>query len=180
MLQDDAVLEQLKCEKTKETAFSIIYKEYYRDYAYLAYQILKDVQVAEDIAQTLFVRFWQRKDYSGIQTMSDLRGFLYRSCQNLCFNYLKSKNVHQKSVDAYQKINNRTETYFLESFQIAASINAALKRMSVQRLAAFRLIYFENQNYQDAAQRMGVSINTLKVHLKKAVKELRNALQHLR
>jgi RNA polymerase sigma-70 factor (ECF subfamily) len=54
-----------------------------------------------------------------------------------------------------------------------ANIRSLLKELPVQRLEAFNLVYIENKKYQQAAGEMGISINSIKTHLKLAVKTLR-------
>ena len=54
-----------------------------------------------------------------------------------------------------------------------ANIRSLLSELPLQRLEAFNLVYIENKKYQQAADEMGISINSIKTHLKLAVKTLR-------
>jgi DNA-directed RNA polymerase specialized sigma24 family protein len=52
-----------------------------------------------------------------------------------------------------------------------------LADLSMQRMQAFTLVHYENKKYKDAALEMGISINSLKTHLKLAIKTLKAGLK---
>jgi RNA polymerase sigma-70 factor (ECF subfamily) len=54
---------------------------------------------------------------------------------------------------------------------------AALNELPAQRFKAFNLVHMEDKKYHEAAKEMGISVNSLKSHLKLAVKFLRMRLQ---
>ena len=56
------------------------------------------------------------------------------------------------------------------------TINLALNELPAQRQKAFKLVYMENKKYQDAANEMRLSVNSIKTHLKLAVKMLQEKL----
>jgi RNA polymerase sigma-70 factor (ECF subfamily) len=49
--------------------------------------------------------------------------------------------------------------------------------MKGQKLTAVKMVYLEGKKYKDAANEMGISVNSLKTHLKSALKMLRLGLK---
>lgn len=54
---------------------------------------------------------------------------------------------------------------------------AVLSELPTKRFRAFQLVHLEDKKYSEAAHEMGISINSLKSHLKLAVKFLKMRIQ---
>ena len=72
-------------------AFQLLFREYFQDIAYYAGKILKDMDVAEDIAQDIFVRLWEKNNH--FENYLALKSYLYLSARNSCLNYIKQHNI---------------------------------------------------------------------------------------
>ena len=72
-------------------AFQLLFREYFQDIAYYAGKILKDMDVAEDIAQDIFVRLWEKNNH--FENYLALKSYLYLSARNSCLNYIKHHNI---------------------------------------------------------------------------------------
>ena len=72
-------------------AFQLLFREYFQDIAYYAGKILKDMDVAEDIAQDIFVRLWEKNNH--FENYLALKSYLYLSARNSCINYIKHHNI---------------------------------------------------------------------------------------
>ena len=55
-------------------------------------------------------------------------------------------------------------------------LDLIFNQLPVQRRKAFKLVYLEDKKYKEAAEEMGVSVNSIKTHLKLAVKALQQKL----
>ena len=47
-----------------------------------------------------------------------------------------------------------------------------LGELSTQRLEVFSLVYLEDKKYKEAAEEMGITVNSVKTHLRLALKTL--------
>ena len=72
-------------------AFQLLFREYFQDIAYYAGKISKDMDVAEDIAQDIFVRLWEKNNH--FENYLALKSYLYLSARNSCLNYIKHHNI---------------------------------------------------------------------------------------
>ncbi|MFR7877591.1 MAG: sigma-70 family RNA polymerase sigma factor, partial [Butyricimonas paravirosa] len=72
-------------------AFKQLFREYFQDIAYYSSKILKDTDVAEDVAQDVFIRLWEKENH--FENYLALKSYLYLSARNSCLNYIKHHNI---------------------------------------------------------------------------------------
>ncbi|MCE6992456.1 sigma-70 family RNA polymerase sigma factor [Dyadobacter sp. CY323] len=155
-------------------AFDRLFLKYYKLLCANAYSLLRDEQEAKDIVQLFFVEMWERKLFMGLE--GDIKGYLYRSVQNRCLNQQRKQLMDQKRQEMFIQT--------LESFEMEdqwmehepVNLQDALLAMPGQRREALQLVYLQNKKYRDAADVMGISINSLKTHLKIGLRVLREKL----
>lgn len=160
-------------------AYEVLFKKYYKLLCLQAILILEDKAAAEDLVQELFVEVWDKKVYR--QISQSLKAYLYRSVRNRCFNEIKKNKTVTRRLEDYREYRQkRIEPARLEQRELTANIHNVLQELPSQRLRAFTLVYMENKKYQEAADEMGVSINSVKTHLKLALQVLRERLEVFR
>jgi RNA polymerase sigma-70 factor (ECF subfamily) len=160
-------------------AYEVLFKKYYKLLCLQAILILEDEAAAEDLVQELFVEVWDKKVYR--QISQSLKAYLYRSVRNRCFNEIKKNKAVTRRLEDYREYRQkRIEPARLEQRELTANIHNVLQELPSQRLRAFTLVYMENKKYQEAADEMGVSINSVKTHLKLALQVLRERLEVFR
>lgn len=80
-----------KLNARNHEAFQLLFKEHFQDIAYYAGKILKDPDIAEDIAQDVFIRLWEKENH--FENYLALKSYLYLSARNNCLNYIKHHNI---------------------------------------------------------------------------------------
>jgi RNA polymerase sigma factor (sigma-70 family) len=172
ILDDNQIVEQLK--QGNQEAFKLLFKKYYKLLNVSAFYILRDEMEAEDTVQNLFLDFWERQLYKNIN--SSLNAYLKTAIRNMCLKRVEKGTQIQKKLVDYQY----TLTEIEEAEQAPAQeiyTEKVLANLSIQRLQAFTLVHYQNKKYKEAAFEMGISINSLKTHLKLAVKTLKEGLK---
>ncbi|SDD36882.1 RNA polymerase sigma-70 factor, ECF subfamily [Mucilaginibacter pineti] len=175
ILNDVQIIEQLKMGN--QEAFEMLFKKYYKLLNVSAFYILQDEMEAEDTVQGFFVDFWDRQLYKNVN--SSLKAYLSIAIRNRCLKRIEKETLVQKKLVDYQ--------YTLTGPQVEEDVAVAhfypdkiLAELSMQRMQAITLVHYQNKKYKDAAFEMGISINSLKTHLKLAVKILREGLKNVR
>ncbi|WP_017258850.1 RNA polymerase sigma factor [Pedobacter arcticus] len=168
---DSELLKQLKSGNSK--AYDQIFLKYYKVLCVNAYFFLKDYQASKDLVQIFFLEIWEKKLYLNLE--GEIKGYLYRSVQNRCLNSLRKEESEQrKRIGFYEIYSNEDHT--LDNNITESLYNRlanALQQLPKQRQVALQMVYFEKKKYQEAANVMGISINSLKTHLKIGIKNLR-------
>ena len=72
-------------------AFKQLFREFFQDIAYYSSKILKDADIAEDIAQEVFIRLWEKGNH--FENYLALKSYLYLSARNCSLNYIKHHNI---------------------------------------------------------------------------------------
>lgn len=175
MLSEEVLLSELKRER--EQAYRNLFYTYFADLVLYAHSILKDRATAEDIVQELFITFWQEQKYRRIDT--GLQGYLYRSVRNVCLNYLrdeKLKNNHllEMMVNAANEI--RFSFDDMEVEQEREEVYRAYHQLPIQCKQIFTLCCLQGLKYQETADQLGISINTVRTQMGRAFKFLRDSL----
>lgn len=166
------ILEQLKTGSSK--SYELFFKVYYQDLFLWAHSIVKDADAAEDVVQEFFMDFWLKKRYQHIQT--NLQSYIYRSVKNSCLNYLKreSKLIHDIEHLDLEASTPKLDQETLENNQ---EIYSAINLLPEKCRAVFMLCCVHGHTYNEAAEDLGISMNTVRTHMVRAFKFLREKLK---
>jgi RNA polymerase sigma factor (sigma-70 family) len=170
---DSDLLEELKDGNQK--AFDLLFLKYYKLLLANAYSMVLDENEAKDIVQCFFMDIWDKKIYLDLH--DDVRGYFCRSIHNRCINSLqKAAAIKKKQTEIFAAADEGygEEPYYSEQLHIDLAV--AMSDMPVQKKEALRLVYMQDKRYLEAAQDMGISVNSLKTHLKSGLKILRKKL----
>ncbi|MNK99173.1 RNA polymerase sigma factor SigM [compost metagenome] len=138
---------------------------------------MRDEQEAKDLVQAFFLEIWEKNIYMRLN--GDIKGYLFRSVQNKCLNYIRQQETQskrQEKLTDYLFNNNDTQQENGNTDRIYTKLDGALNDLSKQRKEALKLVYLQDKKYKEAADIMGISINSLKTHLKTGLKSLRETL----
>lgn len=173
MVEPQTILENLK--SGRKEAFQLLFYTYYSNLVAYSVSIVEDIQTAEDLVQDFFVSFWQKKAY---ESVTSLESYLFFSIRNASLNAIRERNRHSRQLGLL------TSDPLLELFHTDAHIRAeeefdftkiyrAIEKLPPVRKRIFKMCYFKNNKYQEVADKMNISVNTVKVQMGRAIKFLR-------
>ncbi|GHV10910.1 DNA-directed RNA polymerase sigma-70 factor [Bacteroidia bacterium] len=158
-------------------AFEAIYRKYHRMLYSIAFRYLSSAEGAEDATADVFVHFWEIRREVVIET--SLRNFLYTLMKNHILNQLRgSKPVFltMESAEIYQKEEEETLEELLEKKEMRNRLYKAINSLPEQKRKICLLKMEENLKNEEIAQRMNISLNTVKTHYLIALRMLRMVL----
>ena len=174
--QDIALVNRLKGGDL--SAFDELYLKYYTLLCTSAFFFLKNGAEAKDLVQSLFLDIWDRQLY--LHFHDDIKGYLFLATKNRCLNYLKREKVqgrHRKGYAALQEEGVPADQAYGEgATDYHQRLQSLLEQMPEQKKTAIQMVYIHGKRYQDAADAMRISINSLKTHLKTGLKVLRGEI----
>ena len=143
--------------------------------------ITNDKDLAEDVVQSAFIRVWvQRESWTPSGSVS---AFLYRITRNLALNANRDRSAE---MGRREKVGNEVtsrsypprpdEELALQRLQV--EVRAAIESLPPRRREAFELSRFHGLSYQDIAETMEISPQTVANQLQAALAELRVVLAH--
>ena len=172
-------INKLLLEKLKggdEQAFNELYNAYREPALRFCNSILKDTEESENIIQEVFIKIWNRKQ--GINTELNFTSYLFTIIKNRVFDHLKEvkkndflKEKFWEKVLEYKAVDNEVKE---ERF---AKIKEAVEGLSEKRKRIIKLNYEEGKSYEEIANQLNISKNTVKNQLVKAKQVIRKQLK---
>lgn len=158
--------------------FETIYKKHYSLLCCLAYQYLKDRELAEEIVQELFQKVWEQSLFVGFE--GSFAGYLVVSIKNSCINTIRRQKMIQTASsrileDWYQDSAKNDQPF--SDMELKSLIKTTIEKMPSQRKKVFILSREIGMKYKEIAQYLGISEKTVEVHMGLALKFLRTELK---
>lgn len=156
--------------------FEKLFKEQYEKLCSIANQYLKDLEAAEEVVQSTFVRFWETREKLNIEKSH--ASYLSVAVRNSCLNQLK----HLKIKEAY-KADNKREMEYEElrteesnTDELVDKIKSAIEKLPEGRRKIFVLSRYEGLKYREIAERLNISVKTVENQMGSALKFLKSNL----
>lgn len=159
-------------------AFTQIFNRYSeRLYAY-ALKISKSEIWAEEIVQDVWTQIWiNHAEFSNLENPS---AYLFRTARNRCLDWLRRNKLEVRLqyylVQNTQSIRNTTEQQ-VEYRYSSRLIDEAIQTLPSQRKVIFELKHMAGMSYEEVAETLKISKNTVRNQMISALKTIR---QHLR
>jgi len=172
--QDSILVDKLKDGDL--SAYDTLFAKYYPALCLNAFFFLKDDQDAKDIVQALFIDIWEKKLYLFFHR--DVKGYLYRAVKNRCLNHMDKQKNRKKRHEVFTELQDYDDVQEDKTGEHYSRLQNGLAGMAAQKRKALEMIYVKGSRYQEAADEMGISINSFKTHLKSGLKILRFGLKN--
>lgn len=163
-------------QKDEGKAFQMLFDAYHDDLFLFAHRILQDPEAAEDVVQECYVECWtanRLERFSG-----SLDKYMFGAVRHASLNYLRSKQRRNKWHEAAEKedtvlpvISTEEE---VESYE---TLYTAINKLPEERRKIFLMFCIDGKKYQEIADTLHISKNTVKTQMKRALKTLRESLQ---
>ncbi len=155
--------------------FLELYNRYHMGVYNGAIYFLKHPQVAEDVVQETFLKIWEIRHR--LQPHLSFAAYLYRISRNISFKMLKKiANDHilrsQVSILYEIETNNPEKSFQWQEYQ--RLLESAINKLPDQRRKVFQLCRQSNKTYEEVASELGISRNTVKEHMVKAMQDIRS------
>ena len=170
-LSDSELADLLKSDD--QLAFTEIYNRFYYALFIHVYNRLKDKDEAKDIVQELFSTLWCKRE---VITFTNLSNYLYTSARNRVLNSIAHKSVEAKylaGLPASIVIEECITDYRLRERQLAAIIAKEIEALPPKMRQVFELSRKENLSHKQIAERLGLSEQSVRSHVKNALRILR-------
>lgn len=176
------IVEQLKLGN--EDAWQYIYDHHYALLCHIANSYVKDQFVAETIVGDTIFHVWEIRETLEISV--SIRSYLLRAVRNRCINYFNSEREKREiafsalmpdeiSDDKIILTDSHPLGMLLER-ELEEEIYKAIDKLPDECRRVFDKSRFEGKSYEEISQDLGISINTVKYHIKNALALLQKHL----
>lgn len=179
---EDLIIQQLK--SGNEKAYEYLYKQHYAFLCRIAYSYVNDHFLSETIVGDVIFHIWEIRETLDIKTT--LRSYLTTAVRNRCLDHLSS--LKERTEISFSNINQEevfTEKYIIsDSYplgklleeELEHEISSAIKSLPDECRRVFLKNRFENKTYNEIAEELNISPNTVKYHIRNALALLHERL----
>ncbi|RZT96410.1 RNA polymerase sigma-70 factor (ECF subfamily) [Ancylomarina subtilis] len=171
--QEQLIIQKL--QNGDESGLRQMFDIYYSPLCVFALKYIDSFDLAEDLVQDIFIGFWENNRVKQLNV--SLKSYLFTSVKNNALNYIRKNKSYQ-----IETMNDEFDILMDDSFdpedleQMKVKLYQELENLSQQSRNVFEAIIFQNMKYKDVAEDLNISVNTVKTHFARALKQLRNSL----
>ncbi|MET6998642.1 RNA polymerase sigma factor [Chitinophaga defluvii] len=159
-----------------EQAFiEALFKAYFPMVCKTIYRLVQDAPVAEDLAQELFIKIWNKRN-----SLQDIyfKAYLHKSAINMALDYLdktRRKGQHTPLDETMVLVQSAHSGQNIQQTKI--HIQEAINRLPEKCREIFILSRYEEMSYREIADTLNISVKTVENQVITALKKLRVSLQ---
>lgn len=162
-----------------QAAFTAIYERYHQlVYRYL-YKFLKSPDLSDDLGQEVFMKVWDGR--AELPDLISVKAYLLVLSRNQALNFLRRAGVDQVAkaeiLKNYPAAEPRALENELEFADYKRYLEDILAKLSPQSREVFRLCRQEGRTYDETAELLGISRNTVKKHMVRTMKIVGDTVQ---
>lgn len=173
-------------ELEEDDSFQKVFYRHYEPLCRFAYLFLHDKAVVEEVVDDVLFNLWEHR--KTIEIAYSLRAYLMRAVRNRCLNELNSRTYREEL--SFTSFSLPENVEFLDSVfddtlnplgrllrdELEDKLEEEIAALPEQCRAVFQKSRYEEKTYEEIAQEMGISVNTVKYHIKNALALLHNRL----
>ncbi len=170
-LNDLQILEKLK--EGDPLAYNQLFDTYYMPLCVYSLKYCDSFQLAEDIVQDLFVKLWDEKIYMKFD--NSIGPYLFKAVKNNTLQGIKkeSKFVFQDIENIVNSIMEDEPLDFATLEEEKTKLFEQVEALPEKSKEVFKAIVLDNMRYKEVAEHLDISVNTVKTHYARALKQLR-------
>lgn len=161
-------------------AFTNIYNKYHKLLYVLANRYLMSHEKAEDAVQHVFTRFWEYR--AELHVGVSLKNYLVTMTKNHILNVIRNENnAIAKNYEMAQSVPEYEDTLVenLEKKELMSLFYKAMDMLPLQKREICLMKVRDELSNQEIAERMQLSVNTIKTHYSESLKLLRVYLRKM-
>lgn len=155
--------------------YEVVFKKYYPLLVVFIVRHIGDEDVAKDIVQDIFFKLFEIGH--SLPDNFQLKSWFYRVARNAAVDYLRHLQVEDKYkfLMAEGMINIPDIDEEIDE-QVYAKVNLAIESLPEQCRLIIKLNVLEGKKYQEIAEELGITINTIRTQVSRGYKKLREIL----
>jgi RNA polymerase sigma-70 factor (family 1) len=165
-------------ENNPHKGLELLFTKYYNPLCNHAARMVSSTQVAEDLVSEVFLSLLRTKAYLNIT--SSYKSYLFRAVSNECYTHSCSANGRLDSLGVYEEnmipCDNLLPDAEIHFNHLVVRVNEVIDQLPTKCQRAFVLSRFDEMKYLEIAKELNISPKTVEVHISKALKRLRMAL----
>lgn len=155
--------------------FELLFETHFEDLMAFVYGYVRNQEVSRDIVHDAFMALWRRREV--LDKRLSPKAYLYKLSRNMSLNYIRHRRViltNEQSIITHEKDIRQEMDDYDRSYEILAKF---VNKLPEKQREVIKMCFVEGKMYKEIAADLGISVNTVKTHLKRAMQFLRSELQ---
>ena len=180
-------------QQGRDSAFRELIRRYERPVFSLIYRMVRDRELAEDLAQDTFIKVLNHIDR--YRPEFKLSSWLFKIANNVAIDHLRRRHLdtisidgspHAQTADAIEAtsfdvaVQQESALDELEARELGTAIERAIAGLRPEYRSCIMLRHVEGRSYEEIATTLDLPLGTVKTYIHRARHELRRALEHVR
>ncbi len=180
-------------QRGREAAYRELIRRYERPVFSLVFRMVRNRELAEDLAQDTFIKVLQHIDR--YRPEFKFSSWLFKIANNVAIDHLRRRQLdtvsmdgspHAVTADAVQatsidvSAHDESALDRLEAKELGSAIEDAIAQLRPEYRACILLRHVEDKSYEEIAATLDLPLGTVKTYIHRARHELRGLLEHLK
>jgi len=172
LLSDEELMSMIKADNM--IAFDELYKKYCKRIYKFGYSILKSQEETENLVQEVFLNLWENRQK--VEKDSSVKSYIFAITYNSAISIIRKKTREIKFIEYLQSLQGNLEEPVdlkLEYNELADKLDEIVNALPLRQKEVYLLHRVEGLKYNEIAQRLNLSVNTVENHMVRALKTIR-------
>ncbi|MDP4183666.1 MAG: RNA polymerase sigma-70 factor [Bacteroidota bacterium] len=158
-------------------AYELFFRKYYLRLKTLAFRIIQDEDISNDLVQDIFLILWENR--TQIDETRSLKSWIFLSLRNNCLNYIRKQKTEQRYLD-YVTFQNKSQELFLNNFleenekealknEMINEVLSIVNTLSPQCKRVFEMSRFQRMKNKEISEMLDISVRTVEKHISNAM-----------
>lgn len=167
-----------KFKRGDELGLRLLFDSYYTSLCVYAYKYFDSFDRAEDVVQEVFITLWEKNRMSDFN--GSVKSYLFATVRNNSINKVKAERKFR-----FEEVEQLSSTIVEEKFESLSmderkdKLYAEIEKLPTKSKKVFEAIVFEKMRYSEVAEVFNISVNTVKTHYSRSLRQLRSSLDIL-
>ncbi|HEY0653361.1 MAG TPA: RNA polymerase sigma-70 factor [Chryseosolibacter sp.] len=162
--------------------FEAIFQRHHKPLCDVAYNFVRDPEIAKDIVQDVFLKLWRNIQH--IELSDQIGGYLFKATTHTALNHLRN-NGKTISIEQNPSVDKKVMTMQTPSQEDFSELETIVENAIDKLPARCRVIYLLSRNeglkYNQIAETLGLSVKTVENQMTIALERIRGeVLPYLR
>jgi RNA polymerase sigma-70 factor (ECF subfamily) len=175
LYSDEELMLEIKADNV--FAFDVLYKRYSKRLYKFGHSILKSQEEAENLIQDAYLNLWENR-YK-VEKDNSVKSYLFTIAYNSAISIIRKKareSVFIEYLKSLQEINEEPVNVELEYKELTNKLDEIIKALPQRQKEVYLLHKVEGLKYNEIAERLNISVNTIENHMSRALKTIREKL----
>lgn len=169
---DEELMREIKAGNIM--AFDTLYEKYSRRLYSFTFSILKSAHETENIIQDVFLSFWINRQ--NVERISSVRYYLFTIAYNSTISFIREKSRSTRYIEylrLHQELTVDPVSTQVEYKELKDKLEDIISQLPDRQKEVYLLQKVEGLKYQEIAERLHISVNTIENHMSRALKTIR-------